>query len=382
VSRVLIVSGIWPPDVGGPASHGPGVARFLAARGHDVRAVISSDGDAVDIGVGMLQIDRRRPLFPRLSEGARALVGAARWADVVYATGIYSRAALACWATGTPLVLKLVNDPAFERARNRGFYSGTIEAFQADGTHPGARALVGLRRWTLAVPRTIITPSHYLGRIVRGWGIPEARLDVIPNPVPAPAEDDDRDDLRRRFGLTGPTAVFAGRFVPQKDLGFLLTAFARVPQGDLVLVGDGPEKPEVLDAIARHDLGDRVRLAPAASREDAMRWMRAADVSVLASAWENFPHAVVESLTVGTPVVATAVGGVPEIIQPGENGFLVDHGDADGLATALTGVLSDPAERERLAAGALESATAYTEETAFSRLEALLVAATGSRRAA
>jgi glycosyltransferase involved in cell wall biosynthesis len=332
----------------------------------------------------MLQIDRRRRLAWRIADGAEALVRAARWADVVYATGIYSRSALACWATGTPLVLKLVNDPAFERARNRGFYAGTIEDFQSGATHPGSRALVGLRRATLAVPRTIVTPSHYLARIVRGWGIPDECLDVIPNPVPAAIDGEDRDALRERFGISGPTAVFAGRFVPQKDLPFLLAAFARVPEGRLVLVGDGPNKPDVLDAIARHDLGDRVRLAPAASREDAMRWMRAADVSVLASAWENFPHAVVESFTVGTPVVATAVGGVPEIIQPGENGFLVDHGDTGALATALGAVLADPAERDRLAAGAQSSSAAYTEEVAFSRLEALLEAAagTGSSRAA
>jgi glycosyltransferase involved in cell wall biosynthesis len=373
-SRILIVSGIWPPDVGGPASHGPGVGRFLTARGHDVRAVISSDGDAVDCGFGMLEIDRRRPLARRLADGAEALLRAARWADVVYATGIYSRAALACWASGTPLVLKLVNDPAFERARNRGFYSGSIEDFQAGASHPGARALKGLRSATLAVPRTIVTPSHYLARIVRGWGVPDSRLDVIPNPVPPTVVDEDRAALRARFGLDGPTAVFAGRFVPQKDLPFLLAAFAQVPEGRLVLVGDGPNKPDVLEAIARHGLGERVRLEPPASREGAMRWMRAADVSVLASAWENFPHAVVESFTVGTPVVATAVGGVPEIIQPGENGFLVDHGDTAALARSLAAVLGDPADRDRLAANALRDSAAYTEEVAFSRLESLLLA--------
>jgi glycosyltransferase involved in cell wall biosynthesis len=235
---------------------------------------------------------------------------------------------------------------------------------------------------TLRPPRTIVTPSRYLADIAREWGIPDDRLAVVPNPVPAYEADEDRETLRRRLGVSGPTVVFVGRLVPAKDLPFLIRAFSLVPEGKLVVFGDGPNRADAVAAIERHGLQERVRLVPAGTRAEAMSWMRAADVSVLASAWENFPHVVVESLMVGAPVVATAVGGVPEIIQSGENGFLVDHGDADGLATALTNVLSDPAMRERLAAGALKSAQAYTEEAAFSRLEELLVAATGSSRAA
>src|SRR5215207_1203666 len=128
--RVLIVSGIWPPDIGGPATHGPSVGSFLAGRGHDVRAITSSDGAAIRPQFALRELDRRSPIPQRLATGAVALMRAVRGADVVYATGMYARSALATWARGTPLVLKLVNDPAFERAKNRGWHRGSLEDFQ------------------------------------------------------------------------------------------------------------------------------------------------------------------------------------------------------------------------------------------------------------
>src|SRR4051812_5797200 len=105
--RVLIVSSIWPPDIGGPASHGPSFGEFLVRRGHDVRAIASTDGDAIRPPFTLQQLDRNAPLPRRLATGAATLVRAVRDAQVVYATGMYARSALATWARGTPLVLKL-----------------------------------------------------------------------------------------------------------------------------------------------------------------------------------------------------------------------------------------------------------------------------------
>jgi glycosyltransferase involved in cell wall biosynthesis len=373
--RVLIISGIWPPDIGGPASHGPSLGAFLSARGHDVRAITSSDGAAVPAGFPLHELNRGSSLWRRLVTGATSVLRAAREVDVVYATGLYTRSAIAARATRTPLVLKLVNDPAFERARNRGWHHGSLEDFQRErGAFP-ARMLRHLRRATLDVPRTIVVPSHYLAAYARSWGVPDARLAVVPNPAPPLEVADSRETLRARLGVTGPTAVFAGRFVAQKNLPLLLEAFARVPHGQLVLVGDGPERSPAMALAERLGLNGRARFVSAASRQEALGWMRAADVAVLASAWENFPHALVEALAVGTPLVATAVGGVPEIVEPGVNGLLVPPGDASSLADALASVLGDPAHAQRLRDGAGRTGDRYSEETVFSRIEELLVAA-------
>jgi glycosyltransferase involved in cell wall biosynthesis len=111
------------------------------------------------------------------------------------------------------------------------------------------------------------------------------------------------------------------------------------------------------------------------SREGVLRLFRAADASLLASAWENFPHTVVEALAVGAPVIATAVGGVPEVVRDGENGLLVPPGDPVALAEAIRRFFGDEELRRRLAAAAAPSVVGYTEEAVFTRIEEELVRA-------
>jgi glycosyltransferase involved in cell wall biosynthesis len=94
---------------------------------------------------------------------------------------------------------------------------------------------------------------------------------------------------------------------------------------------------------------------------------------VLSSSWENFPHAVVEALAVGTPVLATAAGGVAEVIHDGENGLLVASGDTEGLRDAIVRYFSDSALRERLRDAAAGSVAEYAPEHVFGRLEQLLL---------
>jgi glycosyltransferase involved in cell wall biosynthesis len=112
-----------------------------------------------------------------------------------------------------------------------------------------------------------------------------------------------------------------------------------------------------------------VRFLGSVPRDAVLRLFHAADASVLPSAWENFPHTVVEALAVGCPVIATAVGGVPEVVRDGENGLLVAPGDSRALANAIARLLSDDALRERLSAAAPGSVASYSEGAVFSRIE-------------
>ncbi len=279
--------------------------------------------------------------------------------DVVYATSMLNRTALGCLAARRPFVAKLTTDPAFERARRLGVFSGSLDEFQAAG-NPAIAALRLARDLTLGRAASIVCPSAYLAVLARGWGV--ARVDVLPNPVEVP-ELAPREELRARHGLDGPTLVFSGRLVPQKDLDTLLAAAELVPEATLLLAGDGEE---------RERLEGRARFLGALPRRDVLELLRAADLAVLSSRWENFPHALVEALAVGTPVVATAVGGVAEIVRDGENGLLVPPGDAEALAAAIRQAL---AQRDRLAARAAASVERFDPERIYGELEAILASA-------
>jgi glycosyltransferase involved in cell wall biosynthesis len=115
-----------------------------------------------------------------------------------------------------------------------------------------------------------------------------------------------------------------------------------------------------------------VRFVGSQPRERVLRFLSGATVSVLSSSWENLPHSAVEALAVGTPVVSTAVGGVPEVVHDRENGLLVPPDDPEALAGALRELLADDALRARLAAAAQPSVAAIGRDTIYERLEAIL----------
>jgi glycosyltransferase involved in cell wall biosynthesis len=370
--NVLVVSGIWPPDVGGPASHAPALAGFLHERGHGVEVVTTAVAEPAERPYRLHWVSRRLPPGIRHGAVAAAVSRSARRADVVYATSMIRRAAAGALVARKPLVVKLVADEAYERARRHGLFAGTLEEFQRFDGGARVRWLRASRDRALRRAAIVLCPSAYLRALALGWGLDPARVTVLPNAAPELPELLSREAQRAALGLEPPLLAFAGRLTAQKELGLALEALAAVEDVRLAILGDGPER----GALERrsHELGlnGRVRFLGGGGRDDVLRLFRAADAAVLPSAWENFPHTVVEALAAGTPVVATAVGGVPEIVRDGENGLLVPPGEPDALADAIRRFFAEPALRERLAAAAAPSVEPLAEERLLARVEELL----------
>jgi glycosyltransferase involved in cell wall biosynthesis len=369
--RVLIVSGIWPPDVGGPASHAPELAGFLQRRGHEVEVVTTAPRAPVPESYPVRWTSRRIPVGLRHLASAATIGRRARAAEVVYSTGMYGRCALGTWLARTPLVLKLTSDPAHERSVRYELHDAGLEEFQRVR---GVRIALLRRMRNLALRRAthIVCPSSWLRELSLRWGVPPEKVTVLPNPVSPPDRLADREELRRRHGLEGSTLVFAGRLTAQKSLDVGLEALALSEGVTLLIAGDGPDRQDLERHAAKLALDGRVRFLGACSRETVFELLRAADAAFLPSRWENFPHMVVEALAVGTPVLATRAGGVAEIVTDGQNGLLVPSGQPDALADAIARYFGDEELRARLRAGATRSVEGYTPEAIYGRLEDIL----------
>jgi glycosyltransferase involved in cell wall biosynthesis len=372
--RVLIVSGIWPPDVGGPASHAPEVADFLRARGHEVEVLTTAAVPPEARPYPVHWVPRRLPPLRRYARGAALAARAARRADVVYSTGMVGRTRVGALIGHAPRVVKLTGDPAYERALRYGLTTLPLDAFQRARSLRIA-GLRAVRDAALSGARLYLCPSESLRRIASHWRpVAPERIRVLPNPVSSP-EPGDREELRRRHGFDGPTLVAAGRLVRQKALGVALEALQRCEGVELVLAGDGPDRGR-LEARARElGLERRTRFVGAQPRERVFELLAAADAVLLSSDWENFPHAVVEGLAAGTPVIATDVGGVGEVVADGVNGLLVPSQDPTALAGAIRRFFGDPALRDRLRRAAAGSVRDYAPERVYERLEAMLAEA-------
>ena len=371
--RVVVVSGIWPPDVGGPASHAPALADALVEAGHTLEVVTTADlaPDTQPYPVHWVARDRPAPL--RHLAVAREVRRAAQGADRVYATTMVRRAALGAALGRRPLVVKLVADEAYERERRAGRFAGTLEEFQAERRGLRLRFLRATRTAALRRARCIVVPSAYLRQIAIGWGLDPSRVDVVPNPAPELPEHPTRDEARATLGIDGFALGVAGRLTAQKALGDTLEALARVPDVALLVLGDGPERAELERRAGELGLADRVRFLGAGTRDDVIALFRAVDAALLTSAWENLPHTLLEALATGTPVIATAVGGIPEVVRDGENGLLVPPRDIAAIASAIDRLVHDDALRASLAAAAAPSVEELAEPRILRRIVQAIV---------
>lgn len=372
------MSGIWPPDIGGPATHMPQVADFLHARDHVVSVITTADVQPEARPYPVDWVPRSLPPGARHLSMVVRIVRLARRADVIYATSVPTRAAAGASIAGTPLVLKLTTDDAFERAGRLGWFAGDMDAFQ-EATGLRSRLLGILRNGAIRRVACLVCPSTYVAELAVSWGASPVRVRVIPNAAPEVDHLPSREEARERLGVDGTTLAFAGRLGPQKALHVALDALALVPSVELLLAGEGPDR-EVLEARAAElGLDGRVRFLGAQSHASVSELFRAADASLLSSDWENFPHAVVESLAVGTPVIATAVGGVRELIEDSVNGLLVPPRDPTELARAIDRLAHENGLRQSLAAGTNRSVAKYAPQRVLEGLEqALRAVAEGS----
>jgi len=370
--NVVIVSGIWPPDVGGPASHAPELAQFLLDRGHAVEVVTTADAAPASQAYQVRWVSRALPRGVRHARVITVIRDRAAHADVVYATSMLGRASLAAALARRPVVVKLVADEAYERAQRLGLFDGDLDEFQRFRGGARVRLLRQARDRALVRVDALVCPSAYLATRAVAWGLDEERVTIVPNAAPPLPALPEREEARARLEIGGPTLAFAGRITRQKALEVAFDALARVEGVSLLVAGDGPDLPDVRRDATERGLDGRVRFLGPLGREDVLTLFRAADASLLTSSWENFPHTVVEALAVGTPVIATAVGGVPELVRDGENGLLVPAGDAEALAAAIRRVVVDPALRDRLAASAAPSVAHLQPERVYARLEDIL----------
>lgn len=208
-----------------------------------------------------------------------------------------------------------------------------------------------LERLLARTPRSaVVTPCRALATYARNHiGIPGHHVHAVPNGVGrawlAPTA------TTRASGQDGPfRVVWLGLMQPVKRVPDLVAAVDRVPGVHLTLVGDGPERARIEAAVARST--DPHRVSIEGFRDDVAAALAEADVVALPSAAEACPMALLQAMALGIPVVATRVGGVPEVARDGVDGLLVAPGDVDQLARALATLAGDPRRRRAMGARA------------------------------
>ncbi|MGI3780804.1 MAG: glycosyltransferase family 4 protein [Janthinobacterium lividum] len=325
------VAMVLTASTGGIGRHVASVAPRLVARGFDVTVYASPVTLAAhDVGVPSVALD------------AVALARGVGAADVVHAHG-YKAAALAlpyARVRRVPLVVT--------------WHNAVLD------TGGGARAGRILQRVVArGADLVLAASSDLLARAVE-LGARDAALSPVAAPALA-APVLGRDARRTTLGLghDDVLVVTVTRLAPQKNLDLLLDIAARTvdrPGLTYALVGAGP----LHDALARRVAEEHLPVTLVGASDDVASWYRAADLVLLPSRWEARALVAQEALLSGVPLVATHVGGIPELV--GEAAVLVDPDDADTAAGVLRDLAGDPGARRRLADAGLQQAATWPDE--------------------
>ncbi len=364
--RILIATGLYPPEIGGPATYSAHLKRSLPAHG---------------IEVVILPFSRVRQywkvvrhlvyFYLAFKEGKRT--------DLIYAQDPVSvgvPALCAAFLLRKPYMLKIVGDYAWEQASQRFGYAGTPDAFQDAEIHIIAKIFRTLERFVARQAHVVVVPSKYLGGIVRLWGVPEEKIAVIKNGIESFQDTGSKSVIRGLFKFHGKLIISVGRLVPWKGFDLLIRILPAIkknyPDTKLLIIGSGPLMDVLEKKSVQMGLMNDVVFTGALERDILIRYIRASDVFALNTSYEGLSHQILEVMAVGVPVVTTRVGGNPEVITHGVDGYLLKHNDAKGFRETIMKLLGDSGLRTRTVANAKRKITQFSNERMVAETAALL----------
>lgn len=332
---IFVATGIYPPESGGPATYAKFLEEKLPARGYEVSVL------------PYMEVRTMPKLFRHGAYLAKCL-GGARRADIVYALDTLSvglPAALAAMLLGKPFLVRVPGDYAWEQARQRFGVEDELDAFQTKQYGWRVELMRALQRFVVRRSSAVVVPSEYMKKIVSGWLIPSA------------VEGTNSAKVHRIYtSIELPPA-----YTPPTDRsdGFLVLTIARpVPWKGI----------DALRRVVESERGWVFKHIDGLPHAQAMGWVKAADVFVLNSTYEGLSHVLVEAMALGTPVVATNVGGNPELIENEVSGLLVPPKNDDALRAALRRVHDDRVGAAARAAAALARTKRFSIDMALSEL--------------
>jgi glycosyltransferase involved in cell wall biosynthesis len=403
LTRVLFLTESFHPVLGGGENHIRLLGSRLAADGRKV-LVLTRRGDPawpseeVLDGIRIVRVapsgPGRRGKYLMVPAVFRALWRHRRDYDVIVVRGgrvLGLPAVAAARCLGKRVVLQ---------PEVTGEFSGEIYTWgtplHRSWIRAGLRPLVGLRNLVLRRGDAFVAISSAIGREMAAAGVASERIVIIPHGVDTgrfrPADAEEKIALRKRLGLADGSAwvVFTGRLLRGKGIEVLLEAFRQVaasrPGVRLLIVGSGEGQALSVEEAVRASVaaGPLAGFVVFTGRvDDVEDYLRASDVFAFPSFFEAMPLSVLEAAACGLACVATAVGGIVDVLEDGRSGVLVQPGDASGLSAAIVALLGDAEQRRSLGTAARECIEArFDLDRSVERYRAVLEGVVAKGRAA
>ena len=321
--KILITVGIYPPDIGGPASFVPKIAKMLSENEHDVTVICLSDNKFSDDEIYKVKrILRNQNLLLRWIQTIFTIIKNGRKVDCLFVNGLPMESYVANLFLRKKLVRKIVGDWAWERGRNKGLINESFDDFQENSHNLHLEIAKFSRGWTATKADIVITPSKHLSKVVENWGVQPNKLIIIYNGTKI-VNDDVSNTNQGTVNL-----ITVGRLAPWKNIDTIIKSVNLLKQYDmkfkLFIVGSGPLESELKKLVSDLNLSTEVIFTGQKKYTELTKYYENSNIYIQASGYEGLPHVLLEAINYDLSVISTPIGGSNEILQDGKNGYVLN----------------------------------------------------------
>ena len=330
---ILITVGIFPPDIGGPASFVPKISKYLINKGHNVKIICLTDKEHLDYRdeFSVIRINRNLPIISRWFKTIVKIYNVSKKSDLIFVNGLGTEATIANLFSRKKVIRKIVGDPVWERVYNKKLINESFDDFQENkhGIFISLQKII--RNWSINKSNLIITPSQHLKTFINKIGV-DNKILVINNGVTI-QETNNKVFQNRIIQL-----LVISRLVTQKNIDSIIKAVKVMENEGIILniVGDGSEINNLKNLVENYELEEKVNFIGKIENAKLNEYLSNADIFVQASNYEGLPHSILEAINYEIPILSTEVGGCSVLLNKGERGYIIplpisETGISDGI---------------------------------------------------
>ena len=320
--RVLVTVGIFPPDIGGPATFVPKIAKYFQDElNYEIEILTLSDNKNSNINddFSVKRIDRNLPIIYRWLKTIFTIYKLGKNKDLIFVNGLGTETTIANIFLKKKIIRKIVGDPVWERAYSKAKISENFDEFQVKNYGFSISLQKKVRSFSIKKSDIVVTPSQHLKNFILNLGF-KNKIEIINNGVFIPEEN------TNIFTNDQINITIVSRLVSHKNIKKIIRAISDLndPLIYLNIIGDGPELNQLQKISLESNNKDNTIFHGKLNRDDINHIFLKSDIYIQASNYEGLPHSLLEAMSYGIPVLCTPVGECKEILGNEDRGYILD----------------------------------------------------------
>ena len=314
--------GIFPPDIGGPATFVPKIAKYFQDElNYEIEILTLSDNKNSNINddFSVKRIDRNLPIIYRWLKTIFTIYKLGKNKDLIFVNGLGTEATIANIFLKKKIIRKIVGDPVWERAYSKAKISESFDEFQVKNYGFSISLQKKVRSFSIKKSDIVVTPSQHLKNFILNLGF-KNKIEIINNGVFIPEEN------TNIFTNDQINITIVSRLVSHKNIKKIIRAISDLndPLIYLNIIGDGPELNQLQKISLESNNKDNIIFHGKLNRDEINHIFLNSDIYIQASNYEGLPHSLLEAMSYGIPVLCTPVGECKEILGNEDRGYILD----------------------------------------------------------